>query len=64
MSGERYDNEIIVKRLATPCRPRSSVLGSIWRSFLEGAAMCGAAMHGWPSPPNSQFEVAGQEDKE
>ncbi len=64
MSGEKCNNMISIGRLAIPGRPARRVLRYLWRSFLEGAAMYGAAMHGWPNPEYLRSDVARQSDKE
>ena len=51
--GDKRDNTIAGR-----------MLRYLWRSFLEGAAMYGAAMHGWPKPEHFQTHVVRQVDKE
>ncbi|MBV8457567.1 MAG: hypothetical protein JO122_13240 [Acetobacteraceae bacterium] len=53
MIGDKRDNTIAGR-----------MLRYLWRSFLEGAAMYGAAMHGWPKPEHFQTHVVRQVDKE
>ena len=64
MSGQEYHETIIVERWATPDRPRRGILRFLWKSFVEGAAMYGAAMHGYPDPEYFQFVMTRQEDSE
>jgi hypothetical protein len=64
VNGEEYYETIIVERLATPDRPRQGILRFLWRSFVEGVAMYGAAMHGYPDPEYFQFLMTRQEDSE
>ncbi len=64
MSGEEYDETILVERLVTPGRPRRGILRFLWRSFVDGAAMYGAALHGYPDPEYLQFVMTREEDSE
>jgi len=62
--GEEYDETIVVECLATPDRPRRGILHFLWRSFVKGAAMYGAALHGHPDPEYFQSIMTRQEDSE
>jgi hypothetical protein len=64
MSSEEYDEIIIIERSATPDRPGGGILRFLWRSFVEGAAMYGAAMHGYPDPEYLQHVMIHEEDNE
>ena len=63
MNGEEYDT-IVVDRLATPDSPGRGLLRLLWRSFVDGAAMYGAAIHGWPDLEYFQYVMTRQEDSE
>lgn len=63
MNGEEYDT-IVADGVATPDRPCRDILRLLWRSFVEGAAMCGAAMHGCPDLEYLQSVMTRQEDSE
>ena len=64
VNGEDYDETIIIERLAIPDRPGRGVLRFLWRSFVDGAAMYGAALHGYPDPEYLQFVMTHEEDNE
>jgi hypothetical protein len=64
VSGEEYDETIIVERLATPGRPGRRILRFLWSSFVYGAAMYGAAVHGYPNPEYLQSVIVHEEDNE
>lgn len=63
MNGEEYGT-IVVDRLATPGRPAQGILRFLWKSFVEGAAICGAAMHGCPDLEYLQSVMTHQKDSE
>jgi hypothetical protein len=64
VSGEEYDDAIIIERFATPGGLGRGILRFLWRSCVKGAAMYGAAAHGFPDPEYFRPNVARQEDKE
>jgi hypothetical protein len=64
VNGEEYGATIIVERLATPDKPGRRILRLLWRSFVDGAAMYGAAMHGYPNPEHLQSVMTPDDDNE
>lgn len=64
MIGGKCRNTIIVERSAMSGRSARGILRCIWAAFLDGAAMYGAAMHGWPNLEYFRSDIARQSDNE
>ena len=64
MDVEEYDETLIVQRFGAPGRPGRGILRLLWRSFVDGAAMYGAAPHGYPNPEHLQHAMTPDDDNE